>query len=170
MITVKFKTASLRDGELVLTPADYSDIAAARRFCYELKANKTYMAELKLYREKRSLNANAYAWCLIGKIADAVRLDKEAVYKDMLKHYGQGETVSVRADINVSGLFRYYDVLGESELKGQMYRHYRVYKGSSEYDTREMSVLIDGIVHEAKQLDIETLTPVELERMKLEWK
>ena len=38
-------------------------------------------------------------------------------------------------------------------------------KGSSEYDTKEMSSFIDGIISEAKGLGIETLPPEELERM-----
>lgn len=42
-------------------------------------------------------------------------------------------------------------------------------KGSSEYDTVEMSHFIDRIVEEAKELGIETATPDELERMKQEW-
>ena len=45
----------------------------------------------------------------------------------------------------------------------------RIFKGSSEYDTREMSVLIDGVISEAKELDIETLPPHEIERMKQKW-
>jgi hypothetical protein len=51
-----------------------------------------------------------------------------------------------------------------------LFSHYRVYKGSSEYDTREMAVLIDGIISEAKELDIETLPPAEIARMKEMWR
>ena len=50
-----------------------------------------------------------------------------------------------------------------------MFEHFRFWVGSSEYNTQEMSVLIDGIVQEAKQLGIETLTPMELARLKDEW-
>ena len=37
-------------------------------------------------------------------------------------------------------------------------------------NTKEMSKLIDGIVEEAKTLDIETMTPNELQILKEEWK
>lgn len=125
--------------------------------------------DIKEHREKRSLNSNSYCWVLIGKIADVLRTDKEQVYLTMLKRYGQSELVSVLSNINITGYFKYYEVAGTSTLNGKEFTHYKVYKGSSEYDTREMSILIDGIVSEAKELNIETLPPAEIERMKNLW-
>ena len=125
--------------------------------------------EIKEYREKRSLNANGYAWKLITEIANVIGKSKEEVYLDMLRHYGQSELVSVLSDIDVTGYFKYYEVAGTSVLNGKEFTHYKVYKGSSEYNTKEMSILIDGIVQEAKQLDIETLTPDEISRIKEMW-
>ena len=52
---------------------------------------------------------------------------------------------------------------------GKTWVSYLMIKGSSEYDTAEMSHFIDRIVEEAKELGIETATPDELERMKQEW-
>lgn len=125
--------------------------------------------EVKEYHPKRSLNANAYAWALITKISDAVRKNKDEVYLEMLKAYGQSELVSVRSEINVSAYFKYYEKAGTSKLGEKNFTHYRIYKGSSEYDTLEMSILIDGIVQEAENLGIQTLTPAELERLKSLW-
>jgi hypothetical protein len=78
--------------------------------------------------------------------------------------------VSVLSNIDVSGYFKYYEPIGSASLQGKEFTHYKIYKGSSEYNTYEMSVLIDGIVHEAEQLDIQTLTPAELSRLKEMWK
>lgn len=125
--------------------------------------------EIKVYKNRRSKNANAYAWSLVDRIASKVRKSKQEVYEQMLKDYGQSEIVSVLSDIDVSGYFQYYEVAGTSDLRGRPFTHYRVFKGSSEYDTHEMSVLIDGIVQEAKNLGIETLKPVELQRLKDSW-
>lgn len=136
---------------------------------YLFKQDKTKQYEVKEYKEKRSLNANNYAWKLITEIANVMRLSKEEVYVEMLKIYGQSEMVSVLADIDVSRYFKYYSEAGESILKGKKFKHYKVYMGSSEMDTKQMSILIDGIVQEAKQLDIETMTPSELSRLKEEW-
>ena len=126
--------------------------------------------EVKEHKEKRSLNANAYAWSLIGKIADALMTSKEETYLTMLKRYGQSEMVSVLSSIDVSGYFKYYEPIATTMLQGKEFTHYKIFKGSSEYDSREMAVLIDGIVSEAKELDIETLPPAEVERLKEMWK
>lgn len=122
--------------------------------------------EIKEYRQKRSLNANAYCWALIGEIADNMRMSKEDVYLRMLKDYGQSELVSVRADINIAGYFKYYEKFGAGTVNGKEFTHYKVYKGSSEYDTREMSIFIDGVVQEAQALGIQTLTPTQIAELK----
>lgn len=132
--------------------------------------DRSKLFDVSEHKEKRSLNANAYAWTLIGKIADAIRSSKDEVYIQMLKRYGQSEIVSIVSSVEVSGYLKYYEIAGETELNGKPFTHYKVFKGSSEYNTHEMSVLIDGIVSEAKLLGIETLTPAELQRMKESWR
>lgn len=136
----------------------------------ELKDVDVLTIEVKPFRKRRSLNANAYAWKLITDIADVIRAPKEAVYLQMLKRYGQSELISVLSHIQIGGFVKYYEEAGESTLNGKMFKHYRVYKGSSEFDTREMAVLIDGIVADAKELGIQTETPDEINRMKSLWK
>ena len=138
-------------------------------YLFKLDRDKEYQVEIKEYKQKRSLNANAYAWVLINKIANVMRLSKEEVYLNMLKHYGQSQVVSIVSEVNITGYFKYYEVIGTSILNNKEFNHIRVFKGSSEYDTKEMSIFIDGIVQEAKQLDIETLTPNQLEELKSLW-
>lgn len=137
------------------------------RWLLEQDKEKTF--EIKEHKEKRSLNANAYTWVLIGKIADAVRASKDEIYLIMLKRYGQHEVFSIRSDIDVSGYFKYWDEIGRSTLNGKEFKHIMVYKGSSQYNTKEMAVLIDGIVSEAEEMNIETLPPNEIERLKTAW-
>ena len=126
--------------------------------------------EIKEHREKRSLTANAYAWVLIGKIADAMRASKDEIYLKMLKRYGQSEMVSVVSSIDVRGYFKYFEPVGTATLQGKDFTHYRVFKGSSEYDSKEMAVLIDGIISEAEELNIQTLPYHEIQRIKEMWK
>lgn len=135
----------------------------------KLKELEEIEISLEEYKEKRSLNANAYAWVLIGKIADVLRIGKNEAYLQMLKQYGQSEIVSVLSKIDVTGLFKYYEIAGTSKLTGKEFTHYKIFKGSSEYNTKEMAILIDGIVSEAKELGIETLPPYQLEEMKKMW-
>lgn len=136
-------------------------------YLWQLDKDKLY--EIKEYKVKRSLNANAYAWKLITEIGNVLRKSKEEVYLQMLKDYGQQEMVSVLSSINPEGFFKYYEKAGTSVLNNKEFTHYRIFKGTSEYDTKEMSIFIDGVVQEAKQLDIETKTPNELEELKRMW-
>ena len=131
--------------------------------------DKTLSIEVKQYRAKRSLNANNYSWKIITEIGNVLRASKEEIYLKMLKRYGQSDLISVLSHIPVEHYFKYYEEAGESELNGKMFTHYRVYKGSSEFDSREMSIFIDGVVSEAKELGIQTETPDELAKMKSLW-
>jgi len=127
-------------------------------------------ADIKKYREKRSMSQNAYAWMLITKIAQSINppMNKEEVYAEMLKRYGQGGIISVQKDkvSDVMRAFDYYVQKGEGEVNGKQFLHMMVYVGSSQYDTKEMSTFISGIVEEAKDLGIETLTPDEIARLR----
>ena len=84
----------------------------------------------------------------------------------MLRDYGQSEIVSVRADIDISGYFKYYEEFGRGTVNGKEFIHYKIYKGSSEYDSREMAIFIDGVVQEAQALGIDTLTPTQIAELK----
>lgn len=140
--------------------------------------DKKVSIEIKQYREKRSLNANAYAWQLMGQIAEKMDIGNDEVYHMMLSQYGTSEVdaegnmvvFSLRSDIELHGDFWVHSApIGTGEVKGNTFTHYRMIKGSSEYDTKEMSRLVDGIVQEAQQLDIDTSTPDEIALMKSRW-
>ena len=135
----------------------------------DLKDKDKLSIELKQYRQHRSLNANAYAWLLIGQIADIVRAGKDEIYLKCLKRYGQSELISVLSHVPIENYVKYYEEAGASKLNGKDFTHYRVYKGSSDFDTREMSIFIDGVVSEAKGLGIQTETPNQLAEIKARW-
>lgn len=130
-------------------------------------------ADIKKYREKRSMSQNAYAWVLITKIAQSINppLNKEEVYQIMLQRYGQGGMVSIRTDLLDSMLraFDYWEIKGVGEVKGKEFTHLKVWVGSSKYDTKEMSQFIDGIISECKELDIDTDTPEQVARFMEAW-
>ena len=137
------------------------------QWLFDQDKNKKF--EIKEYHKKRSLNANAYAWALIGKIADVLRSSKDEIYLEMLKKYGQSEIVSILSDINVTGYFKYFEEIATVKLQGKNFTHYKVFKGTSEYNTAEMAVFIDGVISEADELGIDTLPPNEIEKIKSLW-
>ena len=135
------------------------------KYLWTLDKDKKY--ELKDYHQKRSLNANAYCWKLITERADVLRLSKEEVYLQMLKDYGQSNIVTMISSASPAGYVKYYEKIGTGIVNDKEFTHYKIYKGSSEFDTKEMSIFIDGIVQECTNLGIPTLTPDEIKRFNL---
>lgn len=136
---------------------------------FRLDKDIVYDVKIDKHREKRSLNANAYLWKLVTEIGNMLNKSKEEVYLQMLIDYGQSEMVSILSEIDVKGYFKYYKLAGTSILNDKEFNHYKIYKGSSEYDTKEMSILLNGVVQEAKNLGIKTKDDIELERLIKEW-
>jgi len=141
---------------------------------YLLEQQEEKKFEVKPYFEKRKLNANAYFWVLCDKIAKVINSTKNEVYKKAISEVGIWEDKDYTKDQYKQqveiwqrmgiGWFCQYHYKREEELVS-----IRKYYGSSVYDTKSMSILIDYIVQEAKELDIETLTPKELAILKEEW-
>lgn len=134
-------------------------------YLLKLDIDKQYEIEVKEYKQKRSLDSNSYCWVLINKIANAMRISKEDVYFKMLKDYGQSDLIKIKSIVNPQDYFKYYEKVNDKDK----YTYYKIYKGSSLFNQEEMSILIDGIVEEAKQLGIETMTPVEIANLKSMW-
>lgn len=133
-------------------------------------ADKELSCKLVRYRKQRALDANAYCWVLITKIADKLRIAKEECYIRMLKDYGQQFVCKIPHKYveqfrKNEKYFEEHESL-EAEEKAQ---YFKVFVGSSNYDSEEMSILIDGIVQEAKALGIETMTPEQIAEMKARW-
>ena len=158
----------IKDIGLTLTGEIALTISLPRQHIEELTKLKDEQIDvtIKKYRERRSLSSNGYLWTLIGKIAEAITppLNKDEVYIEMLKRYGQGGIVSVQKDKadDVLRAFDYYVPKGEGRVNGKEFIHMMVYVGSSKYDSKEMYLLIQGVASEAQELGIETLTPSEL--------
>jgi hypothetical protein len=144
---------------LLLSPDSVKD---ARRLVDDLKG-KDLDCDIKVHRERRSLTANAYAWQLMSQIGKAINppIPNDEVYEIMLRRYAPVTIVSVLKGVNLA------DYIDHAELysEGAETNEWRVYKGSSQYDSKEMSVFISGVKSEAESLGIETLTPTELEAL-----
>lgn len=132
---------------------------------------KQLSVEIKQYRQKRSLDSNAYFWLLLGEMAAILKTTKDELYLIMLERYGVYTHVIVKPEVvdKVKQEWRTVRELGEVTVNGKTGIQLQCFFGSSTYNTKEMSRLIDGVVSEAKELGIETMTPQELARMKNEW-
>lgn len=140
--------------------------AEINQFLYKLDKDIIWDIKVDKHRNKRSLNANNYAWALINEIANAMRLSKEEVYFQMLKDYGQRTFFSTLYDVDVSKYnLKYFEPSGIFKQGENTFKSYIVYLGTSQYNSNEMSIFIDGLVQEARSLGIETLEDREINRL-----
>lgn len=147
----------------------------------ELEALKGKPVEVSVREKKgrRSLDANGYYWSLITRLAETMGISKPCCHNTMLRRYGQlyvdgdcpflaviPETEDTVRMVEEATLFH---LLPTSQVRtggdGKLYRTYRMIRGSHDYNTYEMSKLIEGVVSECKEVGIETMTPAEIERM-----
>lgn len=141
-----------------------------------IEPDKDYEVSIKPKKRRRSLDANAYMWTLIGKLGEKLCKPDAEIYRQVIKDNGVFEIVPIKQ----GAIKRWTETWGENgtgwicedlgecrNTKG--YHNIKCYYGSSTYTTKEMSRLIDSVVDECKAQGIETLTPSELERLKQEW-
>ena len=134
-------------------------------FLYNQDKEKIY--EIHEKKEKRSLSQNAYAWKLITELGNVLRKSKEEVYLQMLKDYGVSDIVVMLSKVNPAGYFKYYEKVRDIKLNGNYFSQWKIIKGSSEFDSKEMSIFIDGIIQECENVGIETMTPDEIKELDL---
>lgn len=141
----------------------------------KLNEGKTLTIDIKEYKKKRSLDANAYCFVLCQKIAEVIGNTKEYVYKQAIKQVGQFEIVPIKDEAldrwiknwESKGLGWQSVVMGESKLDG--YTNTINYFGSSVYNTKEMSLLLEELVYEAQELGIDTMTETEQKELLALW-
>ena len=137
-------------------------------------SEKPYTLCIEKKKQKRSMNANAYLWTICQKIAEKVGTTKETVYQKNISEVGSFEVVEVAAEAAKRFIDRWQSNgigwVAENIGERNGYATIVAYYGSSTYDTAEMARLIDAIVAEAKTVGVETMTPIEIERLKDEWR
>lgn len=164
-------------------PADIDRLTARIRWAVkDLDPQKTFDIRIEEHKNRRSLDANAYCWVLIDQLATELSkngptISPKSIYRDLVKDVGgNSRIVPIRKDavdawekLWMSGHDgRSCEDMGEcAKLPG--YHNIRCYLGSSDFDTKQMSRLIDLVVQECRALGIETMTPKELSLLKEEW-
>lgn len=167
-------------GRLTILFETYEDFRPAYE---ELKSCDKLSLEIKRYRRKRSLDANAYHWVLVGKLAKALGMSNAEIHNTALRQYGQAEIYEGKgvymtipdtdeARLKVDNAMDYH-LLPTSQVRegkdGIIYRTYKLLRGSHTYNTAEMSRLIDGMITMCKDAgipDAEIATPDEKRLLK----
>lgn len=142
----------------------------------ELSRCEKLSIKIGKHREKRSLNANNYAWKLITELAEKNNLPKEEVYKKYIKEVGVYKQTEISENAvetlmhswSLHGIGWFTEKVDYAENDGFVIVN--LYYGSSQYNTKQMSRLIDFIVQDCKALGIETKTPNQIAEMLSLWK
>ena len=141
----------------------------------EMRDKDKLSIEVKPYRERRSLDANAYFFVLADKLAEKLGTTKEEIYRNAIKEIGGvSETVCVKNQAverlcegwRKNGLGWQTDTF-PSKIEGCT--NVILYYGSSTYDKAQMSRLIDNIVQDCKAVGVETRTPDEIANLLSLW-
>lgn len=131
--------------------------------------------DISQWREKRSLDSNAYAWKLMDEIAKKIKSTKEDIYKSIIHKVGVFEILPIK-NVAVQSFVKKWSSKGlgwlceiERESTIPNYTVVTAYYGTSTYNTEEMSRFIDEITFEAKELGIQTLDDIELKSLIDDW-
>lgn len=163
-----------KSGNMILSLA-VNEKANVMQLFDDFKDTEKLQIKITKYREKRSLDANAYFWTLVDKLAVKLNKTKTEIYRDAIKDIGgNSETVCVKNNaVKKLCLVWQKNGLGfqtetfTSKIEGCT--NVILYYGSSTYDTKQMSVLISNIVEECKSQGIETRTPEEISKLLSLW-
>lgn len=129
--------------------------------------DRNKLFDITEHREKRSKDANALLWACLGELAGALRSDKWTVYLQMLKRYGQYTYICVKpkAVEAVKKQWRECEEIGHITVGGQEAVQMLCYFGSSTYNSKEFSILLDGVISEMKEMGLDTPTDREFKRV-----
>lgn len=164
--------------ELVLSVPKES-VYAAKVITKELRNKDTeYMATIELKKRKRSLDQNALMWALLTIYAQAQgggrrgSLQPEDVYMQMLSKYGVAEFIMTvpEAEETLKNAFRVVKKVDSRTYNGKEMAVFKCYYGSSTYDTKQMSDLINGIFDELAQLGIDAETSKQVQAYYQDWR
>ena len=115
--------------------------------------HKDLSVEIKETRERRSLEQNAKAWALMGEMANILGANKDDVYLEMLRRYGQSVIVTTKKNIPLDRVFKYYEKLKDGLSNGREMQRMAILKDVNRQllDKQIETVEKMGIPDEQKQ-------------------
>lgn len=127
--------------------------------------------EAKKFRKGRSLDANALLWACLGEMANVLKADKWDVYLMMLRRYGKYTYICVKPNVveSVKRQWRECEVIGTTVINGKKATQMLCYFGSSTYDTKEFSDLLEGVISEMKDMGLQPPPSEDMRRALEQW-
>lgn len=168
-------SVSYGTGKLLVT-FEFNERNSAMEMVDKLKGQEKLNIKVGKFKQKRSLDANAYCWTLIGKIAEKTNVSKEEVYREAIRGIGGNYDIvcikeeaaeSLRSAWSKNGIGWQSETM-PSKLDGCT--NVMLYYGSSTYDSEQMSRLIENIIQDCKALGIETKSQEEIDSLIKQWR
>lgn len=137
----------------------------------EMSKDKLMNIEIKPFRQKRSLDANAMLWACLGDMSRKLSVDSWELYKQELQKYGKFDYAIIRRKAVGSFMkeWRTAREIGEIEIHGEKAVQLQCFYGSSTYDSKEFSDLLNGVIADMKDLGLEPPPSREIERSLKAW-
>ena len=122
---------------------------------------------VKIWKEKKTLSQNGYLWELLGLMSMKLNSSPKEIHDIMLQRYGFPDkdddggyiVITLRSDIDIRRLNDHWRYIRTSEDGN--WNFYMKIKGTSDFDTSEMSYYLERVIEEAQDLGIQTETPNE---------
>lgn len=143
----------------------------------ELKNEDKLNIELKKYRKHRSLDANAYFWKLLTELCELAEIDTVEEYKRRIKELGIFRQFKIEKDNiktfermwTAQGIAWFCEIADTTYIGDTEFKIINAYYGSSSFNSKQMSRLIDGVVQDCKAYGIETKPQEEIESLLRSW-
>lgn len=144
--------------------------------CFEeLKNKEKLTVKIGKYTESRTKDANKYFWALCEKLAEKLNLTKKDVYLDAIKDVGVFYDDEVEPE-KVQHRRKAWEMIGTGWLTERVdfsadgnKEVIRFYYGSSCYNKKQMSRLIDNVVQDCQAVGIDTRTPEQIANLISLW-
>lgn len=131
---------------------------------FELDKEKRYQIIIEEESKKRTKTQNNYYWELEYQLASSLNTSSNELHFELLKRYSPAIVMKLPIQTDPKDYVKYYEKYKTEE--GEKAVYYKVYKGSSDMNTKEFKALLDGLISECEEVGIETLTPNELAQLK----
>lgn len=125
--------------------------------------------EIEVKKKKRSKNANSYFWELLQKLCEEMNIDVIQEYRKRVKELGifkQWELDSINVptfvhlweDRGIAWFTEKVEEIGNKTI-------INAYYGSSSYNSKQFSKLLDNLVQDCRSVGIQTLDELEINEL-----
>lgn len=160
-------------GGMVQIPMPPGLTAACQRIAAAVSNEKTLEVNITVKRKKRSLTANSALWAMLQDLAVVLKTSAWELYLDTLRRYGFCEDIAIleEAAPRLAAVYRIVEPTGDviyDSGYGKLIV-YRCWRGSSTYNSKEFSHLLDMVIQDAKENGVDFISEADKALLLEEW-